>query len=177
MTFTHRNYTFEPFIQADAIQQRVVALGEQISQDYQDKNPLLLGILNGAFIFAADLMRTINTPCEISFVKYTSYHGMSSSGSVKELMGINEPLQDRHVIIVEDIVDSGETMSMLLDKIATHNPASVEIASCLLKPDALKKSIHIKYLGFEIPNDFVIGYGLDYDSFGRELPDIYRVQK
>ncbi|MEL6537760.1 MAG: hypoxanthine phosphoribosyltransferase [Bacteroidota bacterium] len=177
MTISHQDYTFEPFILADAIQERISALGQQIGQDYKDQNPLLLGILNGAFIFAADLMRAISTPCEISFVKYASYHGMASTGTVKELMGINESLKGRHVVIVEDIVDSGETMSMLLDKVASHAPASVEIASCLLKPDALQKDIQIKYLGFSIPNDFVIGYGLDYDGFGREIPDIYRVAK
>ena len=175
MTITHRDHTFEPYISADQIHARNVALGRAIGKDYEGKNPLLLGILNGAFLFAADLMRAITTPSEISFVKYASYHGMSSSGDMKELMGINESLEGRHVIIVEDIVDTGVTMSMLLEEVQSHKPASVAIASCLLKPEALQKPISIQYLGFEIPNDFVIGYGLDFDGFGRYLPDIYRL--
>ena len=140
------------------------------------KNPLLLAVLNGAFVFAADLMRELTIPCEISFVKLASYQGTTSTGKVKEVIGINENLAGRTVIIVEDIVESGTTMKQMIESLGTRNPASVHICTLLLKPDRLKVDLDIDYAAFRIPNDFIVGYGLDYDQQGRQLPDIYTLK-
>lgn len=164
---------FETSISEAEIKQRVKAVAEQINHDMEGKNPLLLAVLNGAFIFAADLMREITIPCEISFVKLASYQGVTSSGTVKEVIGINENLSGRTVIIVEDIVESGLTMKRMIESIGTRNPASVHICTLLLKPDRLKVPLDIDYVAFRIPNDFILGYGLDYDQQGRQLRDIY----
>lgn len=167
---------FETSISEAEIKQRVKAVAEQINRDMAGKNPLLLAVLNGAFIFAADLMREITIPCEISFVKLASYHGVTSSGTVKEVIGINENLSGRTVIIVEDIVESGLTMKRMIESIGTRNPASVHICTLLLKPDRLKVPLTIDYVAFRIPNDFILGYGLDYDQQGRQLKDIYTLK-
>lgn len=167
---------FETSISEAEIKQRVKAVAEQINHDMEGKNPLLLAVLNGAFIFAADLMREITIPCEISFVKLASYQGVTSSGTVKEVIGINENLSGRTVIIVEDIVESGLTMKRMIESIGTRNPASVHICTLLLKPDRLKVPLDIDYVAFKIPNDFILGYGLDYDQQGRQLRDIYTLK-
>ncbi|MBM6662536.1 hypoxanthine phosphoribosyltransferase [Marseilla massiliensis] len=167
---------FETSISEAEIKQRVKAVAEQINRDMAGKNPLLLAVLNGAFIFAADLMREITIPCEISFVKLASYQGVTSSGTVKEVIGINENLSGRTVIIVEDIVESGLTMKRMIESIGTRNPASVHICTLLLKPDRLKVPLTIDYVAFRIPNDFILGYGLDYDQQGRQLKDIYTLK-
>lgn len=167
---------FETSISEAEIKQRVKAVAEQINRDMAGKNPLLLAVLNGAFIFAADLMREITIPCEISFVKLASYQGVTSSGTVKEVIGINENLSGRAVIIVEDIVESGLTMKRMIESIGTRNPASVHICTLLLKPDRLKVPLTIDYVAFRIPNDFILGYGLDYDQQGRQLKDIYTLK-
>lgn len=167
---------FETSIYEAEIKQRVKAVAEQINRDMAGKNPLLLAVLNGAFIFAADLMREITIPCEISFVKLASYQGVTSSGTVKEVIGINENLSGRTVIIVEDIVESGLTMKRMIESIGTRNPASVHICTLLLKPDRLKVPLTIDYVAFRIPNDFILGYGLDYDQQGRQLKDIYTLK-
>lgn len=167
---------FETSISEVEIKQRVKAVAEQINRDMAGKNPLLLAVLNGAFIFAADLMREITIPCEISFVKLASYQGVTSSGTVKEVIGINENLSGRTVIIVEDIVESGLTMKRMIESIGTRNPASVHICTLLLKPDRLKVPLTIDYVAFRIPNDFILGYGLDYDQQGRQLKDIYTLK-
>ncbi|MCL1610305.1 hypoxanthine phosphoribosyltransferase [Marseilla massiliensis] len=167
---------FETSISEAEIKQRVKAVAEQINHDMAGKNPLLLAVLNGAFIFAADLMREITIPCEISFVKLASYQGVTSSGTVKEVIGINENLSGRTVIIVEDIVESGLTMKRMIESIGTRNPASVHICTLLLKPDRLKVPLTIDYVAFRIPNDFILGYGLDYDQQGRQLKDIYTLK-
>lgn len=167
---------FETSISEAEIKQRVKAVAEQINRDMAGKNPLLLAVLNGAFIFAADLMREITIPCEISFVKLASYQGVTSSGTVKEVIGINENLSGRTVIIVEDIVESGLTMKRMIESIGTRNPASVHICTLLLKPDRLKVTLTIDYVAFRIPNDFILGYGLDYDQQGRQLKDIYTLK-
>lgn len=167
---------FETSISEAEIKQRVKAVAEQINHDMEGKNPLLLAVLNGAFIFAADLMREITIPCEISFVKLASYQGVTSSGTVKEVIGINENLSGRTVIIVEDIVESGLTMKRMIESIGTRNPASVHICTLLLKPDRLKVPLDIDYVAFRIPNDFILGYGLDYDQQGRQLRDIYTLK-
>ena len=167
--------TFEPYIQEDRIRAEVNRIAAEISRDYRDQKLLLLPLLNGSFVFAADLIREIELNCEISFVKAQSYHGTSSSGKLTELIGLSESLQDRHVLIVEDIIDSGHTLSALIPNILKHNPASLRIASLLLKPAALKVDLKADYVGFEIPNDFIVGYGLDYDGLGRNLRHIYKI--
>lgn len=164
---------FVPMISEAEIKERVRAVAQQISKDMEGKNPLLLAVLNGSFVFAADLMREITIPCEISFVKLASYQGTTSTGKVKEVIGINEDLSGRTIIIVEDIVESGLTMKRMIESIGTRNPESVNICTLLLKPDCLKTDLDIKYVAFSIPNDFILGYGLDYDQQARGLKDIY----
>ena len=164
---------FVPMISEAEIKERVKAVAQQISKDMEGKNPLLLAVLNGSFVFAADLMREITIPCEISFVKLASYQGTTSTGKVKEVIGINEDLSGRTIIIVEDIVESGLTMKRMIESIGTRNPESVNICTLLLKPDRLKTDLDIKYVAFSIPNDFILGYGLDYDPQARGLKDIY----
>ena len=167
---------FVPMISEAEIKERVKAVAQQISKDMEGKNPLLLAVLNGSFVFAADLMREITIPCEISFVKLASYQGTTSTGKVKEVIGINEDLTGRTVIIVEDIVESGLTMKQMIESIGTRNPESVHICTLLLKPDCLKTDLNIEYTAFKIPNDFIVGYGLDYDQQGRSLKDIYVIK-
>lgn len=164
---------FKTFINEDEIQQRVKAVADRINHDMEGKKPLLLAVLNGSFVFAADLMRHITIPCEISFVKLASYEGTVSTGKVVEVMGLNEDITGRDVIIVEDIVDTGKTMERMLDTLGTRNPNSLHICTLLLKPEKLKIPLNIEYAAMEIPNDFIVGYGLDYDQEGRNLRDIY----
>ena len=168
-----KDKTFRTFIPEDQIAQSVKAVAERINKDLADKNPLFLAVLNGSFIFAADLMRNITIPCEISFVKLASYQGTTSTGKVKEVIGINEDLTGRTVVIVEDIVESGLTIKRMIESIGTRNPESIHICTLLLKPDRLKTDLDIEYVAFKIPNDFILGYGLDYDQQGRNLKDIY----
>ena len=163
---------FVPMISEEEIKRRVKELAAQISKDMAGKNPLLLAVLNGSFVFAADLMREITIESEISFVKLASYQGTTSTGTVKEVIGINENLSGRTVIIVEDIVESGLTMKRMIESLGTRNPASVHICTLLLKPDCLKVDLDIEYAAFSIPNDFIVGYGLDYDQQARGLRDI-----
>ena len=164
---------FRISIPETVIKQRVKTVAERINRDMEGKNPLFLAVLNGSFIFAADLMRMITIPCEISFVKLASYQGTTSTGKVAEVLGINEDISGRHVIIVEDIVDTGLTMQRMVESLGTRNPASVHICTLLLKPEKLKVDLNIEYAAIEIPNDFIVGYGLDYDQHGRELKEIY----
>ena len=164
---------FKTLISEEEIKKRVKAIAERISHDMEGKNPLILAVLNGSFIFAADLMRYITIPCEISFVKLASYEGTVSTGKVVEVMGLNEDISGRDIIIVEDIVDTGKTMERMLNTLGTRNPGSLHICTLLLKPDNLKIPLNIEYAVMEIPNDFIVGYGLDYDQAGRYLRDIY----
>ena len=157
------------------IKTRVKALAQQMSKDLEGKNPLFLGVLNGAYIFAADLMREMTIPCEISFVKLASYQGTISTGKIKEVIGINEDLTGRTVVIVEDIVDTGRTMKQMIEALGTRQPESVKICSLFVKPDKLQEPINIDYVAFSIPDDFILGYGLDYDQAGRQLRDIYTI--
>ena len=170
-----KDKTFRISIPREEILKNVDAVAEKINRDMAGKNPLFLAVLNGAFVFAADLMRRITIPCEISFVKLTSYQGVMSTGKVREVIGINESLAGRTVIIVEDIVDTGLTMKQMMDSLATRNPESIHICSLLLKPDKLQVPLDVEYVALRIPNDFIVGYGLDYDQQGRNLPDIYTV--
>ena len=141
----------------------------------KDKNPLFLSVLNGSFMFTADLMKRITIPCEISFVKLASYQGISSTGKITEVIGVNEDISGRCVVIVEDIVDTGLTMQRLLETLGTRNPKEIHIASLLVKPEKLQVPLNIKYAAMNIPNDFIVGYGLDYDGLGRNYKDIYTV--
>jgi len=168
-----KDKTFQTFISEAEIKERVKQLAAQISHDMEGKNPLFLGVFNGAFIFAADLMREMTIPCEISFVKLASYQGTISTGKIKEVFGVNEDLTGRTVVIVEDIVDTGATMKNMLESLGTRNPASIHICTLFVKPDKLKEPLDIEYAAFEIPNDFIVGYGLDYDQKGRGLKEIY----
>ena len=168
-----KDKTFKTFIPESEIKAQVKRVAQQINEDMKDKNPLLLAVLNGSFIFAADLMRELTIPCEISFVKLASYQGTTSTGTVKEVLGINEDLTGRTVIIVEDIVESGLTMQRMIESLGTRNPESIHICTLLLKPERLKVPLNIAYTVFSIPNDFILGYGLDYDQQGRQLRDIY----
>lgn len=165
--------TFETSMPEMQIKARIKELGQQISKDMEGKNPLFLAVLNGAFIFAADLLREISIPCEISFVKLASYQGTTSTGKVHEVIGINENLSGRTVVIVEDIVDTGRTMKQMLESLGTRNPAEVHICTLFVKPDKVEEDLTIDYAAFSIPNDFIVGYGLDYDQQGRQLPEIY----
>ena len=168
-----KDKTFKTSIPEEEILKKVKAVADKINADMADKNPLLLAVLNGSFVFAADLMRMINIPCEISFVKLASYQGTTSTGTVKEVIGINEDISGRTVIIVEDIVESGLTMKRMIESLGTRNPESIHICTLLLKPERLKVPLDIEYVAMEIPNDFILGYGLDYDQQGRNLRDIY----
>ena len=145
----------------------------QINKDLTGKDVVFLGILNGAFLFAADLFRRIELQARISFVKLASYEGTSSSGTIKELIGWNEDIKNKSVVIVEDIVDTGNTLERIVDELVMRKAAEIRIATMLFKPAAYTKKIPLDYVGFEIPNDFVVGYGLDYDGYGRNLPSVY----
>lgn len=166
---------FKTSIPAPEIKERVKAVAERINNDLKDKNPLFLAVLNGSFIFAADLMREITIPCEISFVKLASYQGTTSTGKITEVIGINEELTGRCIVIVEDIVDTGLTMKRMLETLGTRSPAEIHICTLLVKPDKLQVDLDIEYAAMKIPNDFIVGYGLDYNQQGRNLPDIYTV--
>ncbi len=170
---TVHDKVFVPFISKEDIQQRVKELADSINADYEGKNPLLIGILNGSFIFAADLFRHLTVNAEISFIKLASYKGTTSTGNVVTAIGMEEDLHGRHVIIVEDIIDTGKTLSAFLPEIHHRQPASVKIATFLTKPEALKFNVVADYTAFKIENKFVVGYGLDYDGLGRNLPDLY----
>ncbi len=175
-TVSLHDKTFELFISEEEILSRVKDLGFELSQNYDNKEPLFLGVLNGAFMFASDLMKHITIPAEISFIKVASYQGMSSQGQTKELLGLNVEVKDRHILVVEDIVDSGVTMESVINNLKSKGAASIEVVSLLVKPECLEKDIHVKYLGFEIPEKFVVGYGLDYNGLGRNLKDIYQLK-
>ena len=170
-----KDKSFRISIPEAEIKARVKALAQQISKDMEGKTPLLLGVLNGSFIFAADLMREMTIPCEISFVKLASYQGTTSTGKIKEVLGINENLSGRTVVIVEDIVESGQTMKQMVESLGTRNPASIHICTLFFKPDKLREELTLDYVAFRIPDDFIVGYGLDYDGLGRELKDIYTI--
>ena len=167
--------TFRTSIPESEILQRVKAVAERINRDMADKNPLFLAVLNGSFIFAADLMREMTIPCEISFVKLASYQGTISTGKIQEVIGLNEDLTGRTVIIVEDIVDTGRTMRQMIESLGTRRPASLHICTLFVKPTKLEEPIDIDYAAFSIPDDFILGYGLDYDQAGRYLKDVYTI--
>lgn len=176
-TIQVKDKSFSLFISEKEILREVKRIAKQINKDFQDKEPVFLAVLNGSFIFAADLLKEVNLPCEISFVKLASYQGVNTTGKIREVIGLNVDLTDRPVIIVEDIVDTGLTMAHMLDVLKQQNPASIDICTLLLKPGKLQVDLDIKYCCMEIPNDFIVGYGMDYDGYGRNMRDIYTLIK
>ena len=172
---TVNNLQFKPFIAAETIQQRIEELGMVLRERYAGQRPLFIGILNGAFIFTADLVRAAELECEVTFMRLSSYAGLQSTGQVTTNMGLDIEIKDRHVILVEDIIDSGRTLYELTKNMREQGPASVAIATLLLKPDALQFPLEADFVGFSIPSKFVIGYGLDYNQAGRELKEIYQL--
>ena len=166
---------FKVFIPEAEILKQVDRVAAELSRDFEGKDPLFLAVLNGSFMFASDLMKRVTIPCEISFVKLASYQGVTSTGKVRDVIGINENLTGRNVIIVEDIVESGNTMLHMMETLGTYSPESVHICSLLVKPEKLKVDLNIEYVAMNIPNDFIVGYGLDYDGFGRNYKDIYTI--
>ena len=172
-----KDKTFKTFIDAATIQEHIKEVAARINKDYEGKMPLFLSVLNGSFMFTGDLMKHVTIPCELSFVKLASYQGITSTGKIKEVLGINEDLTDRHVIVVEDIVDTGRTMRQMIESLGTRNPASVAICTLFVKPDKIEEPLDIKYAAFSIPNEFIVGYGLDYDQQGRNLPEVYTLME
>ena len=166
---------FATSIPAEEIMQQVRRVAEEINKDYEGQEPLFLVVLNGAFVFAADLMREISVPAEVSFVKLASYEGTSSTGTVREVIGLNTDITGRPIIIVEDIVESGITMAHMIETLKKQNPKSIDICTLLVKPEKLEVKLDIRYTAMEIPNDFILGYGLDYNGLGRGLKDIYTI--
>jgi len=164
---------FREYLTEKVIKQRIEELAIQINNELSGKEVVFLGILNGAFLFAADLFRLIDFPARISFIKLASYQGTSSQGLIKELIGWNEDIKGKTIVVVEDIVDTGNTLERIVDELAIRKAAEIKIAALLYKPEAYTKNIPLDYIGFEIPNDFVVGYGLDYDGFGRNHSSVY----
>lgn len=171
-----KDKTFRPFLTVEEIQKRVAEVGAKLSRDFEGKNPLFLAILNGSYVFAADLLRSVSIPCEISFIRVSSYSGMQSTGQLTEVIGLKDDIAGRSVVIVEDIIDSGFTMKGLVKSLMDKAPAELHICTLLKKPGNMKVDLDIPYCAFEIPNDFIVGYGLDYDGYGRNLPAIYVVE-
>lgn len=168
---------FREYLTEKNILDRIGVLAAQINKELAGKEVVFLGILNGAFLFAADLYRHIDFPSRISFVKLASYQGTSSSGSIKELIGWNEDIKNKTIVVLEDIVDTGNTLERIVDELIIRKASEIRIAALLHKPEAYTKDIPLHYIGFEIPNDFVVGYGLDYNGFGRNLPSVYTLVK
>lgn len=170
-----KDKTFSVSISERALKRQIKRVAEEITRDYAGRQPVFMAILNGSFIFAADLLREVDLPCEISFVKLASYQGTNTTGTIREILGLNIDITDRPVIIVEDIVDTGLTMAHMLETLQKQNPESINICTLLLKPSKLQVSLDIRYCCMQIPDDFVVGYGLDYDGFGRNTKDIYTI--
>lgn len=164
-------------ISSKKIQGAVKDVADQINNELKGENPIFLGVLNGCFMFMSDLMKQINIPCEVSFIKFSSYSGTETTGVVKELIGLNENIEGRSVVVVEDIVDTGITMKNLVETLKKKNPKQIKVATFLQKPDALKCDVMLDYVAMKIPNEFIVGYGLDYDGFGRNLNEIYTIIK
>ncbi len=175
MSITIKDKEFEVYLNAEVINRRISQIGQAITKDFEGRNLVVLGILNGSFIFMADLCRHINLPLSATFIRVSSYSGEESTGEVSSIFGLEENIEGKYLLIVEDIVDTGISMDYLLKAISECNPAQISIVTLLHKPDAFQFNYALDYVGFEIPNKFVIGYGLDYDGLGRNLPDIYQL--
>jgi hypoxanthine phosphoribosyltransferase len=171
-----KNKQFEPFITEDDLLKSINQIADQLNEEYRDKSPVFVCILTGAFMFASEILKRFKWDCEVTFMRLKSYDGTESKGEVRELQGFVEKLEGRDVIVLEDIIETGKTMTHLLEKMKDQNPASIRIASLFFKPNALQKEIHPDYVAFEIGNDFIVGFGLDYDGYGRNLQQIYKVK-
>lgn len=171
-----RDKEFDLFIPESEILAAIDKIAKQMNEDLKGKNPLFVCVLNGSFMFAAELMKRLTIPCEISFVRMASYQGVKSTGKMKEIYGLEEDITGRTVVILEDIVDTGYTMSLVIDQLTCEDPQELKIATLLFKPAALKNEIKLDYVALEIPNDFIVGFGLDYDGYGRNLPNIYKIK-
>lgn len=169
---------FGIFLPEDQIIKSIENVANQINKDLAEQDPLFVCVLNGSFMFAAELMKKVQIPSEITFVKVASYSGTTSTGQVKEIYGLEENIENRTIVIIEDIVDTGHTMSLILKQLHAKNPKAIKIATLLFKPQALiVDDVKLDYVAMEIPNDFIVGFGLDYDGYGRNLPDIYKIKE
>jgi hypoxanthine phosphoribosyltransferase len=175
MRIAIKNKNFEVFLQKSTIQERIQEIGNKISCDFEEKELVVIGVLNGSFVFMADLCRAIDLPITCTFIKITSYLGTATTGQVRSVIGLDQDLKGKIVLIVEDIVDTGISMDFLLKTISEHDPARIVICTLLFKPEAFRFKYALDYVCFEIPNKFVVGYGLDYDGLGRNLPEIYQL--
>lgn len=171
-----KDLTFVPYLSAEVIQQKIDDLGKRLNEDYPDSKPIFIAILNGAFIFASDLIRAFDRDCEVQFVKLRSYEGTSSTGVIKQSMVLDADLRGEHLVLIEDIIDTGNTLEWFIPEVMKIQPASLRIASLLVKGDENRFSFDIDYIGFKISDEFVVGYGLDYDGLGRNLRDIYQLK-
>ena len=169
-----KNLEFVPFINEATVKEKVVSIAQQLNNDYKDKAPVFLPVLNGSFIFASDLIKEITVPCRVSFVKVSSYTGMNSTGQMKSLIGLEESLFNQNIVIIEDIVDTGFTLQKIVEELRALGTKSVEVVALLRKKAAREKDFKVQYIGFDIEEEFVLGYGLDYDGLGRNLKEIYR---
>ncbi|MBP7821470.1 MAG: hypoxanthine phosphoribosyltransferase [Saprospiraceae bacterium] len=172
-----KDLSFEVYLSEQTIKERVSEIGAELSKSYAGKNPIILAVLNGSFIFAADLARNISIPCELTFIKVSSYDGIQSTEELTTHIGLSVSITGRDVIIVEDIIDSGKTMKHLMHELSSLEPTSISLVTLLLKPDCLQVDIKPDFIGFEIPPEFVVGYGLDYDGYGRNLSHIFALTK
>ncbi len=168
---------FEPFISEEKITRSIEKISDQINRDFKDENPVFLGVLNGAFMIASEIIRRFEGNCEVTFVKLGSYEGTSTSGNVETLIGLSHSLEGRKIIVIEDIVDTGNTLAAIDRILNDHKVVEYRIATLFLKPDAYRKDYKIEYIGMEIPNDFIVGYGLDYDGLGRNLTQVYKLKE
>jgi len=172
---TVKDKQFEIFINQADVELNIGKIAAQMNVDLDGKHPIFVAVLNGAFMFASELMKEVSIPSEITFVRLASYEGTRSTNKVEEVLGLNESIKDRTVVVLEDIVDTGNTMISLINELSKHEPKEIKIATLLLKPDALQHPIRPDYVALEIPSDFILGYGLDYDGYGRNLKDIYKI--
>ncbi len=168
---------FKPYMSQSDILKRIKVLATQINNDLAGRDTIFMGILNGSFMFASDLIKEINIPCQITFLKLASYQGTSTSGNVKRLIGLNEDIAGKTVVVIEDIVDTGVTLEQIQKQLIGYEPYEIKYATLLFKPQAYKGNLKLDYVGFEIPNDFILGYGLDYNGYGRNYPDLYVISK
>ena len=176
-TIIIHNKKFSKLISSAKIQKAISAIAKKMDKDFKNERPLFLSVLNGSFLFTADLLKKIKTECEISFIKVSSYSGTTSTGNVNTLIGLNENLEGRTIIILEDIVDSGNTLEKVMEELKKYNPKEIKIATLFFKPEAYTKKIKLNYKGIDVPNKFLLGYGLDYNGLGRNLQDIYVISE
>ena len=172
---TIKDLEFIPYVTHSDILERIREIGIKINQDYENKNPLFIAVLNGSFMFASDLMKQVDLKSELTFIKVNSYDGTESTGHIREMIGIGQSITDRHIVIIEDIVDTGHTINYLIDELSKKDPSSLEVVTLFSKPDSHETDLYVKYVGFEIPNKFIVGYGLDYDGYGRNYQDVYQL--